>query len=57
MNKKYQVANDIIERNLEFINKKNEKIQKKIMEEKESLTFSPVLISNKSSKKLLGVKD
>lgn len=50
-NRNYVITNNVIERNQDFIHKKNEKMQKRINDEKEALTFTPTLQTAKSQKR------
>ena len=53
-NKKYQIEKDIIERNSEFLSKKNEKLEKRKQEELHAYSFSPNLAQSKSNKQFFG---
>ena len=50
-NKNYQITQNVIERNQEFIAKRNEKREKMKIEQHESLTFTPQLLTNAKSVK------
>lgn len=51
-NKNYQIKKDVVERNQDFINKRNEKRERMMNDELRQLTFQPSLNISKSSKKV-----